>query len=75
MLQYALKRAVLALLVALTVSLVCVLLVNLSTDIATAMAGDGATAETIAAIRAQYGFDRPLVVRYLDWLEADSIAL
>ena len=68
MLHYALKRAVLALLVALTVSLVCFLLVNLSTDIATAMAGDGATAETIDAIRKQYGFDRPLVVRYLDWL-------
>ena len=68
MLQYALKRAVLALLVALTVSLVCFLLVNLSTDVATAMAGEGATAEAIETIRHQYGFDRPLVVRYVDWL-------
>ena len=68
MLQYALKRAVLALLVALTVSLVCFLLVNLSTDVATAMAGEGATAETIAAIRTQYGFDRPLAVQYFEWL-------
>jgi peptide/nickel transport system permease protein len=68
MLQYALKRAVLALLVALTVSLVCFLLVNLSTDVATAMAGEGATAETIDAIRHQYGFDRPLPVRYAEWL-------
>jgi len=68
MLQYALKRSVLALLVALTVSLVCFLLVNLSTDVATAMAGEGATAEAIDSIRKQYGFDRPLVVRYFDWL-------
>jgi peptide/nickel transport system permease protein len=68
MLQYALKRAVLALLVALTVSLVCFMLVNLSTDVATAMAGEGATAETIDAIRKQYGFDRPLPVQYLEWL-------
>ncbi len=68
MLQYALKRAVLALLVALTVSLVCFMLVNLSTDVATAMAGEGATAETIDAIRHQYGFDRPLPVQYLEWL-------
>jgi len=68
MLQYALKRAVLALLVALTVSLICFLLVNLSTDVATAMAGEGATAETIDAIRHQYGFDRPLAVQYFEWL-------
>jgi peptide/nickel transport system permease protein len=68
MLQYALKRAVLALLVALTVSLVCFLLVNLSTDVATAMAGEGATAEAIDAIRHQYGLDRPLPVQYLEWL-------
>ncbi len=68
MLQYALKRAVLALLVALTVSLVCFMLVNLSTDVATAMAGEGATAETIDAIPPQYGFDRPLPVQYLEWL-------
>jgi peptide/nickel transport system permease protein len=68
MLQYALKRAVLALLVALTVSLVCFLLVNLSTDVAMAMAGEGATAETIDAIRTQYGFDRPLAVQYFEWL-------
>ena len=68
MLQYALKRAVLALLVALTVSLICFLLVNLSTDVATAMAGEGATAEAIDAIRSQYGLDRPLPVQYIEWL-------
>jgi peptide/nickel transport system permease protein len=68
MLQYALKRAVLALLVALTVSLICFLLVNLSTDVATAMAGEGATAEAIDVVRHQYGLDRPLAIQYLEWL-------
>jgi peptide/nickel transport system permease protein len=68
MLQFAIRRGVLALLVALTVSLICFLLVNLSSDVATAMAGEGATAEAIDAIRKQYGFDRPVVVRYFDWL-------
>lgn len=57
-----------AALVALTVSLVCFLLVNLSTDVATAMAGEGATAEAIDTIRVQYGLDRPLPVQYIEWL-------
>jgi peptide/nickel transport system permease protein len=62
------KRAGLAALVALTVSLVCFLLVNLSTDVATAMAGEGATAEAIETVRKQYGLDRPLPVQYAEWL-------
>jgi peptide/nickel transport system permease protein len=68
MLLFAARRALLALLVALTVSVICFLLVQLSTDIATAMAGEGARSEDIELIRKQYGFDRPLVVQYLDWL-------
>jgi peptide/nickel transport system permease protein len=68
MLLFAVRRALLALLVALTVSVICFLLVQLSTDIATAMAGEGARAEDIENIRKQYGFDRPLAVQYLEWL-------
>lgn len=68
MINFFLKRAGLAALVALTVSLVCFLLVNLSTDVATAMAGEGATAEAIDTIRKQYGLDRPLPVQYVEWL-------
>ncbi len=68
MLLFTAKRALLALLVALTVSVICFLLVQLSTDVATAMAGEGARAEDIAAIRKAYGFDRPLIVQYLEWL-------
>jgi peptide/nickel transport system permease protein len=68
MLVFAAKRALMAVLVALTVSVICFLLVQLSTDVATAMAGEGARAEDIELIRKQYGFDRPLTVQYLDWL-------
>jgi peptide/nickel transport system permease protein len=67
-LNFALKRAGLALLVALTVSLVCFFLVHLTTDVAVAMAGEGATAEAIETVRKQYGFDRPVAVQYADWL-------
>src|SRR6185369_10648659 len=68
MLIYAAKRALMAVLVALTVSVICFLLVQLSTDVATAMAGEGARSEDIELIRKQYGFDRPLAVQYIDWV-------
>ena len=44
------------------------MLVHLSTDVAVAMAGEGARSEDIEFIRKQYGFDRPLAVQYADWL-------
>lgn len=36
---------------------------------AVAIAGDGATVEQIMQIRAEQGFDRPIVVQYWDWLQ------
>jgi peptide/nickel transport system permease protein len=68
MFQYIAKRLGLALLVALTVSFIAYLLVFVSGDPAVALAGEGARAVDIEAIRHQYGFDRPLVVQYADWL-------
>jgi peptide/nickel transport system permease protein len=67
-LAFAAKRLALALLVALTVSLISFFLVRLSSDVAAALAGPNASAADIAAIRHQYGFDRPLVVQYVEWL-------
>jgi len=58
----------LAFLVALTVSLISFTLLFLSGDPATALAGEGATSDDIAAINALYGFDRPMLVQYGDWL-------
>ncbi|NYT81152.1 ABC transporter permease [Alcaligenaceae bacterium] len=68
MLMYMLKRIGLALLVALTVSIIAYLLLHLSGDPAIALAGEGARQADIEMIRQAYGLDRPLVVQYADWL-------
>ncbi|OSQ35386.1 ABC transporter permease [Thalassospira mesophila] len=68
MLIYTLKRLGLAVLVALAVSMLSFALLHLSGDPASAIAGESATDADIAAIRAFYGFDRPLIVQYADWL-------
>lgn len=68
MLIFILKRLGLAVLVALTVSIIAFALLRASGDIATALAGEGATPESIAVIRETYGLDRPLIVQYLAWL-------
>lgn len=68
MLRYIALRALLALMVAFTVSLAAFFLLNVATDPATAIAGEDATPEVVEAIRARYGLDRPLPVRYFDWL-------
>jgi peptide/nickel transport system permease protein len=68
MLAFALKRLGLAALVAFTVSLVSFGLLFLSGDPAAAVAGEGATEADIRAISAFYGFDRPFIVQYGEWL-------
>jgi peptide/nickel transport system permease protein len=68
MLRYAVKRAWLALLVAITVSIVTFFLLDAAGDPAEAIAGPDAPRETIEQIRRQYGFDRPWPVRYAEWL-------
>lgn len=67
MLQFLIRRAVLAVLVCLTVLVVSFTLTRLSGDLATSIAGANATAEDIATIRKNYGLDRPLPVQFLDW--------
>lgn len=68
MLRYILQRLALALAVAFVVSLATFLLLNFATDPAYAMAGEDAEQEVIEQIRRTYGFDRPVMVRYFDWL-------
>ena len=68
MLFYMFKRLALALLVALTVSILAYLLVFLSGDPALALAGEGARQADIEMVRKAYGLDRPLVVQYASWL-------
>ena len=68
MLPFILKRLGLALLVAFTVSFISFSLLFLSGDPAAALAGETASGEDIEAVRRLYGFDRPLMVQYGEWL-------
>lgn len=68
MLQFVIRRLGLAFLVAITVSLISFILLYLSGDPATSLAGEGATSADIEAIRTHYGFDRPMMVQYGSWL-------
>lgn len=67
MLIYLAKRLFMTVLVIAVTSVIAFLLVHLSGDPAAAMAGEGATQADIDAVRATYGFDRPIHVQYLDW--------
>ena len=68
MLHYSLQRLAVAVLVVLVVSLLTFAFANVAVDPARAIAGEGATDQDIAAVRAQYGFDRPLYRQYMSWL-------
>lgn len=67
MLVYFAKRSFVALLVAITVSVISFMLLHLSGDLAQALAGPSATASDVAQVRKAYGLDRPLPVQYLNW--------
>src|SRR6218665_551707 len=68
MLIHILHRLAIALCVAVTVSIVSFLLLHLSGDLATAIAGSEASAAQVEAIRVQLGLDRPMLSQYIDWL-------
>lgn len=72
MLRYTIKRGVLALLVAFTVSIATFFLLNFATDPAEAIAGEDAEPEVVQTIREQYGFNRPLILQYGSWLRGLS---
>src|SRR6478672_10092660 len=68
MLAFTAKRLGIALLVALTVSLITFSMIYVSGDPAIAIAGEGARAQDVEAIRKFYGFDRPIIEQYFTWL-------
>lgn len=69
LMKYALKRAAAGLATILIVSFLTFAAFSLiSGDTATAMLGTSATPERLAALRAELGLDRPLLVRYGEWL-------
>lgn len=68
MLRFAFHRAVMAVMVAITVSVLTFALLDYGTDAASAIAGPNAQEWAIEQIRQEYGLDRPMLVRYLEWL-------
>ena len=68
MLFFILKRLLVTFLVVAVTSVIAFLLVHMSGDPEAAMAGEGASASDIAAVRELFGFDRPLILQYLDWI-------
>lgn len=69
LLSYIIRRLILVLPVALGVSVICFLLVQIAPgDPLTAIMPVDATAEEQAAMRAAYGLDKPLPVQYAIWI-------
>ena len=56
--------------VALTLSFITFCLLNVAIDPAQAVAGEEAEALEIEQVRQQYGFDRPILIRYYEWFKA-----
>ncbi len=70
MLIYIFRRLLVALSVMLTVAVISFMLLHLSGDLATAIAGPESSAADVEKIRVQYGLDRPIASQFLDWLGA-----
>ena len=68
MLQFLVRRLIVALLVAATVMTLAFMLTRLSGDLAISIAGPSATQADIETIRKAYGLDRPLVAQFFDWV-------
>ncbi|MGJ7579564.1 ABC transporter permease [Variovorax sp. RHLX14] len=70
MLIYIFRRLLVALSVMLTVAVISFMLLHLSGDLATAIAGPESTAADVEKIRVQYGLDQPIASQFFDWLGA-----
>jgi len=67
MLAFIVNRIVIAVFVAVTVSVIGFSLLRLSGDLSQQLAGDDARPAQIAETAHRYGLDRPLYVQYLHW--------
>lgn len=68
MFGFALRRSVVAVLALVAVSVITFSLLYLSGDPAVEMAGEAATEEDLEYVRKHYGFDRPFIVQYGNWV-------
>ena len=70
MLKFISGQFVVVIAVALTLSFITFCLLNVAIDPAQAVAGEEAEALEIEQVRQQYGFDRPILIRYFEWFKA-----
>src|SRR5215469_5071344 len=68
MLQFFVRRLIVAVLVAATVMTLAFILTRLSGDLAISIAGPNATQADVEAVRKAYGLDRPLLMQFFDWV-------
>jgi len=68
--RFILRRAILAVLVCMTVLVISFTLTRVAGDPALAVAGPQATAEDVATIRRAYGLDHPLPEQFFTWVGA-----
>ncbi len=68
MVQFLLRRLLVALLVSVTVLTFAFALTRLSGDLAISIAGPNATANDIEVVRKAYGLDQPLITQFFSWI-------
>jgi len=68
MLQFLIRRLIVAILVTATVMTLAFMLTRLSGDLAISIAGPNATQADVDAVRKAYGLDRPLADQFIDWV-------
>jgi peptide/nickel transport system permease protein len=68
MISFLGKRLIVAVSVTLVITFLTFLLLFVSGDPATALAGASSRGEDVEKIRALYGLDRPILVQYAEWL-------
>ncbi len=68
MVQFLLRRLLVALLVSVTVLTFAFALTRLSGDLAISIAGPNATANDIEIVRKAYGLDQPLITQFFSWI-------
>lgn len=65
--RFFVQRSIIAVCVAITVSIIGFGLLRMAGDLAADLAGEDATPAEIARVAHAYGLDRPLYIQYLDW--------
>jgi peptide/nickel transport system permease protein len=65
--RFVVSRLIIAVFVAITVSVIGFSLLRLSGDLAQQLAGDDAKPEQIVEVAKRYGLDQPLYVQYVEW--------